>query len=128
LRITNKRRAAEAGAVIFILVALAIGYLPVLSAFRNETASRKFALRVGNRDNPDHVLVTASVLSIDPLKGDMTIRLNMEPKGAWVNADNLILKRDLTLFLNTASGSIEHAFLKGKPMSPFETTLALGDG
>lgn len=58
----------------------------------------------------------------------MALRLKFEPQGSLLAEDKFSLAKDLTLFVNNASGNPERLFRKGKPMSPLDVTISLYDG
>jgi len=79
--------------------------------------------------DPDHIEVFVKLLSVDPIKGDATARLEFVPHGALVKGeDNDILTRDLKLYTNSATGKRELDFPKGKRMNPTEVVIEMYDG
>lgn len=125
---SNKRRVIEVAVAFLILFAIVAAYLPVLNFYRGESARKDAELVVGNEKNPDHVAAYARVLSVDPLKGDMVIRLEFKPKGTFVSNDGFTAIDDVTLWVEAAAGNQERAFQKGKPMSPTDVMVSLYDG
>ena len=59
--------------------------------------------------------------SVDPNKGEMGIRITFTPHGVYAN--NGALKKELSLYVNSATGGQNRAFPKGKDMSPIDVTL-----
>ena len=80
----------------------------------------------GNDKLADSVHVNATVLGIDPVKGELSVRLEFAPQGALGGPG--ALAKDLKLFVNGASGALERPFAKGKPMNPTDVTVSLFDG
>src|SRR5262249_44123821 len=64
------------------------------------------------------------VVSVDPVKGDMTARLNFQPHGALAK-DEFSPAKDITMFVSSATGKQEHKFEKGKHINPVEITVPL---
>jgi hypothetical protein len=122
------RRVLELTIPLLILFSAAIAYYPVLRLYHSEAERTKTPLVAGDAEHPDHLTVQASVLAVDPAKNEMSVRLQFEPQGALVAGDKFSLTRDLTLYVDCASGSQERVFKKGKPMSPTDVTIGLYDG
>jgi len=77
-------------------------------------------------DNTNFVAVVAKVLSIDPIKGDVSVRLEFEPHGKLVKDDGTLAK-SLKLDINSSNGKQEVSFDKGKKMTPTEAVLNMYD-
>lgn len=122
------RRALEITIPCLILLAAAVAYVPILSLYRAEAEMSRRPVEAGVGKGAGWLEVTASVLSVDPVKNDLTIRLQFEPKGILLAKDKFTLDRDLTVYVNDASGNPEHLFRSGKPMSSLDVTLSLYDG
>lgn len=69
----------------------------------------------------DYVSASARVLSVDPVKGEMSVRITFTPAGALAN--NGELNQELALHFNSATGGQNRTFPKGKDMSPIDVTL-----
>ena len=122
------RRILEIAIPIALLATIVLAYFPVLNFYQSESARRAASLVVGNDQNPDRVAVAVRVLSIDPQKGDMALRLELVPQGAWADEGGFLAARDMILYVNNSAGSQERTFQKGKPLSPMDVTLSLYDG
>lgn len=75
----------------------------------------------------DFINLNMQVISIDPVKGDMVVRVNGDPEGAY-GEDKLTLAKDITIYTNSNSGKNELVFKKGARISPFEISVDLYDG
>lgn len=75
----------------------------------------------------DSIEAIGKVLSIDPIKGDVTIRMEFFPQGKFQKEDGTLSK---TIKFDTVSsnGKQEITFEKGKRISPTEIVLNLYDG
>lgn len=122
------RRTLEIAIPCLILLAAAVAYFPILSLYRAEAEMSRTPLEAGEGKGAGWLDVTASVLSVDPAKNELSARLQFEPKGSLLAEDKYTLAKDLTVYVNDASGNPERPFRKGKPMSSLDVTLSLYDG
>jgi hypothetical protein len=105
-----------------VLVLFLAAYFWMLASFQAEGEQRANGF-VAIQDEHDQVEITASVLSVNPTQGEMNLRLQFEPQGTF--ADKGLLSRDLTLFVDSATGNVERFFSKGKVMNPTDVTVNL---
>lgn len=112
-----------------VLLFFAIAFFVVLNIYKQEGEKRSAAISdIGERD-PDHIEVFVKLLSVDPIKGDATARLEFVPHGALVKSeDDDVLASDLNLYVNSATGKRELDFQKGKRMNPLEVVIEMYDG
>ena len=69
------------------------------------------------------ILSNARVVAIDPVKGDMVVRLGFTPRGL---ADEFgVLTTRLILDINSSTGRTEYEFVEGRTMAPVEVTLSM---
>ncbi len=122
-----KNRTVQIVIAVVVVVLFAVTYFGVLANFQNEAAKQATAVVAGDPNVADQVVVYATVLSVDPIKGDMVVRLNFEPKGAFATQDGR-LAQDLTMQVFASSGNMDRTFGKGKLMNPTEVTLGMYDG
>jgi hypothetical protein len=118
--------------IIFAIVGLAIFgvlYGLVLNLYNQETEKRAAWLSAGADTNTtaDRLDVTAAVLSVDPVKGEMVVRLDFFPKGELASADGWAATQDLTIITNS-SLKPEIKFKKGQRLTATDMTLSLFDG
>ncbi len=67
--------------------------------------------------------VNARLVAIDPVKGDVVVRLGFAPKGL---ADEFgVLTTLLVLDVNSSTGRTDYDFSEGRPMAPVDVTLSL---
>jgi hypothetical protein len=74
------------------------------------------------------IAVTAKLLAIDPVKGDLTARLQFEPYGQLQEPKTWALTDDVVLYINSATGRVVVPFKKNERMNPTEVTLSLYNG
>jgi hypothetical protein len=72
----------------------------------------------------DSVKIAASVASLNPVKGELLVRLQFEPQNDLLDEDDLLIN-PVTVYTNSAAGKSEVTFRKGESMSPVDTTVAL---
>ncbi|MBS2040481.1 DUF4436 family protein [bacterium] len=77
-----------------------------------------------NEETDDVVRVIATISSVDPLKGDMTVRLETSAEGNLVSDDGT-LKQDIHIYVNSVTGKADYPFKRGETMGPIEYTTSL---
>ena len=115
--------------LILVIIALAIflfAFIFVYNIYKKEGEKRSVFIETPSK-NPDHIDIFANIVSIDPIKGDMSVRLDFEPKGSLANEKGY-LNEDFDLFVNSATGKQGYNFAKHKIMNPVEVTLNLFEG
>lgn len=112
--------------VVGVLVIFAIAFIIVLRAYDKESEKQAAAI-TDTESKKNYIKVYAKLVSIDPVKGDVTARLEFEPKGD-LTTDQVTLDKNLRLYVNGATGKQEHTFEKGKVMNPTEVVLNLYNG
>src|SRR5258708_39248422 len=102
--------------MIFGLVGLGIfvvAYALVLKAYQLEGEHRAADISEAAGSEPNRVEVSAKIVSVDPIKGDMTVRLEFDPKGELTKDEGVTTARKLKLVTNSANGKQEQVFAKG---------------
>lgn len=74
--------------------------------------------------HPTRVEVYAKILNLDPIKGDVTIRLEFAPSGDLVKEDGT-LEKTIKFDTESANGKTEVVFEKGKRMNATEVVLGM---
>lgn len=74
--------------------------------------------------HPDRIEVFAKILNLDPIKGDVTIRLEFFPDGNLVKEDGTLAK-NIKFDTDSANGKSEITFEKGKRMNATEVVLSM---
>ncbi len=114
------------GAVV--LAVFIVAYALVLKGYKSEAEKSAAAVSDTGDKDPNHIDVDVKIVSVDPIKGDMVVRLEFEPHGALTSDEGVTINRDLKFYVNSAVGKQEHDFPKGKRMNPFDLTLQMFDG
>jgi hypothetical protein len=123
---TASRSKAAVWLVIVVVVVAAL-YVLVLRAYHQEGENRTAWLTAGATETAkDRLEIIAAVQSIDPVKGEMVVRLDLAAEGSVVGEDGR-LKQDLAITTNS-SLKPEINFKKGQPLSAVDVTVELFDG
>lgn len=80
-----------------------------------------------NKDSDDVVRIIATISNVDPLKGDMTVRLENSAEGDLL-ADDGTLKQDIHILVNSVNGKADYPFKKGESIGPIEYVTSLDGG
>ena len=113
---------------IVLLLLLAATYVYVLCAFKSEGENRAAVLSPNEKVGNDRIDAYARIVSADPVKGDLSVRLTFTPHGSLLAADGVTLSRDLLLDVSSAAGKHAYEFKKGKRMDPVEAIVEIFDG
>ena len=114
---------------IVLLLIFAGLYFFVLNAYRNEGANRSAELTADTaKAGENRIDVSGRIVTADPIKGDVVVRLEFTPHGSFASGDGGMLSRDLDLYVSSATGKNVHEFKKGKRMSPVEAVVEIYEG
>jgi hypothetical protein len=119
----KKRTVVEIIVGVVILAVFGVLFATALSSYQSETNSRTALAAMEAPKEGDYVSANARVLSVDPVKGEMSVRITFTPQGELSN--NGELTKELALYVNSATGGQNRSFPKGKDMSPIDVTLDL---
>jgi hypothetical protein len=114
-------------AVLGLLVIVAL----IAGATRSFLAESRPSVQTFRSNAPlseEGITVTAKLLAIDPVKGDLTARLQFEPSGKLQEPKTWALTDDIVLYINSATGKVVVPFKKDERMNPTEVTLSLYNG
>ena len=104
-------------AVVVALLVLAALVAVVLNLYRSEAESRDASIEPDTaRAGANRIDAVAKIVSADPVKGDIVVRLDFTPQGSFTSDSGVTLSRDLDLFVSSATGKQVHEFRKGKRM------------
>jgi hypothetical protein len=118
--------------IVVGLVCLALffsAFFFVLSAYNNDSTQRTTALTFGvDEKEANRMDITANLLSADPIKGDLPIRVSVIPKGSFAINDSPRMSQDLT-FVTTVEGAKSDGSLAKNKIPPYiDGTLSLYNG
>jgi hypothetical protein len=123
-KLSGKNIAIAVGLVVLFVVA----FILVLRAYRQEGEKRAAVISESGERDPNHIEIFVKLVTVDPIKGDASARLEFVPHGEYTPDEGVTLSRDVKLFVNSATGKQEHVFEKGKRMNPVDVTMNLYDG
>lgn len=121
MEISSKRRTIEIIVGIVVLVLFGLLFNAVYQGYYAETYSRLANIEAAAPQTEDYIQADAKVMSVDAIKGEMSVRITFTPHGTLT--DNGTLKKELSLYVNSATGGQNRSFPKGKDMSPIDVTL-----
>jgi Domain of unknown function (DUF4436) len=114
---------------IILLVVFAGAYVFVLNAYKNESNNRTAELVPDTQKaGENRIDVSGRIVTADPIKGDVVVRLEFTPHGSLASGDGGTLSRDLDLYVSSATGKNVHEFKKGKRMNPVEAVVEIYEG
>jgi hypothetical protein len=119
----KKRRIFEIIGGLVLLALFAALFVGAITSYQNETNNRTALVNMETPGEGDFVSASARVLSVDPVKGEMSVRITFIPEGELSNKGELT--KELALYVNSATGGQNRIFPKGKDMSPIDATLDL---
>jgi len=122
----DKISAKEIIAAVAILVVIGLAILFTLRVFTSESEQHEIIVSDIGAKRPDNLEVFIKLLSIDPIKGDASARLEFLPHGKLENDGDLT--RDLKLYIPSANGKTEIDFKKGKAIPPVEAVFSMYGG
>lgn len=117
------KRTTEIAVGVVLLLVGALLYGGILKLYYGETEKRFVTIYDKASAGPDHLDVRAVVNGIDPIKGEMSVRLEFEPEGAFQAADGYTLAKDVTMYINAAKGKQIETYKKGHRLSSVDIVL-----
>jgi hypothetical protein len=112
---------------ITCIILFLASYLGVLSLYNQEATKGTADFSWGD-SGKDHIETAVTVMSVDPVKGELTARLEFMPQGTLSVTDTYKVAKDLKLLVNSSTGKPERGFDKDKIMEPSDITVSLYDG
>lgn len=114
---------------LLLLIVFVAGYIFVLTAYRNESNNRAADLVADTQKvGENRIDVSGRIVTADPIKGDVVVRLEFTPHGSLASGDGGALARDLELYVSSATGKNAYEFKKGKRMNPVEAVVEIYEG
>jgi hypothetical protein len=114
----------------FICLALFCGaFFFVLSAYNNDSTQRTSAFSFGADDKEvNRMEITATLIGVDPIKGDLPIRISNTPKGSFAINDTPRMSQELTFVTTVEGAKSDGTFAKNKVPPYIDGTLSLYNG
>jgi len=119
--------AKEIIAAIVVLVLIGIAMFVTLGIFGREAEQKEVVVSDAGAKDPDNLEVFVKLLTIDPIKGDTTARLEFVPHGKLAS-EGEVLTKDLKLLIPSANGKTEIDLKKGKQIPPVEAVFSMYGG
>lgn len=117
---------------IILLLLFAAAYALVLCVYKSEGENRAAGLSYETEKldklDKNRIDAYAKIVSADPVKGDIVVRLTFTPQGSLLSADGVTLSRDLLLDVSSAAGKHAYEFKKGKRMDAVEAIVDMYEG
>ena len=114
---------------VVLLVLFAGGYIYMLSAYKSETGNRAAELAADTQKaGENRIDVSGRIVTADPVKGEIMVRLEFTPHGNLAAGDVGTLARDLEFYVASANGKNTQEFKKGKRMTPVEAVVEIYEG
>lgn len=126
---TNRQSKTSLIIALGALLIFAVAYVLVLKAYQNEGESRAANIS-DDTSNADENRIESyiKIVSADPVKGDIVVRIEFVPHGTFTTDDGVTLARDLQLYVSSATGKQIHEFHEGRRMSPVEAVIDMYEG
>ncbi len=129
MEIAQKIKIRRAAIAITCIALFFAAFFFVLSAYKNDSTQRTSAFTFGVDDKEvNRMDVTATLLSADPIKGDLPIRVVTEPKGSFAIKDTPRMSQDLTFVTGIEGAKSDGTLAKGKVPPTIDGTLSLYNG
>jgi uncharacterized protein DUF4436 len=114
---------------LLLLIVFVAAYIFVLNAYKNESNNRAAELTADTaKAGENRIDVSGRIVTADPIKGDVVVRLEFTPHGSLASGDGGALARDLELYVSSATGKNAYEFKKGKRMNPVEAVVEIYEG
>lgn len=113
--------------IIILVLCLGIigtAYFFLLTGFHQENQKTVHHFSSFKTLQSDYVKVTANISSLDPVKGELMLRLKFEPQGELLDKDDVLIN-SVTVYTNSAAGKSETTFKKGESMQPMDVNMSL---
>lgn len=127
MSISEKLSVRDIGIAVTLIVIFIVAMLFVLNTYKSESIKQAADISDAGEKDPNHIKAFVKILSIDPIKGDISARIEFEPEGNFAT-DTGALARPVKLFVNSSNGKQETDFAKGKRMNPVEVIISMYNG
>jgi hypothetical protein len=104
------------------IVVFCVMFTFVFRMYSEEGESKKIDYTKLPEDMVNYLGLDIKVVAMDPIKGDVTVRIFFYPKGKYVDKDDL-LTRKIYFYVNASIGKQEYTFAKGMEINPMEVSI-----
>ena len=123
---SNKLRWVASGVVIILFLIIGCSYGQWLKGMVQEkTKSKANALFSYDSGKDDSLDITATVVSVDPAKGEMQVRLECALNEALQDPETGGAAHPIDITVNAVSGKGEHHFKKGDLVGPIDFVTSI---
>jgi hypothetical protein len=127
MAISEKLSVRDIVVALALIVIFVVAMIVVVKIYRSEGEKAKAEISDAGETDANHVAAYVKLLAIDPIKGDISARIEFTPDGDFADETGA-LARPVKVYVNSANGKQEHEFAKGKRMTPIDVTVSLYDG
>jgi hypothetical protein len=110
---------------VILVIAFAAAYAFALISFQQEGQYRAAPWLIGDETQANRLDLNTKILSVDPSKGEMAVRVEPVPQGTLTTDGGATAATNITVYTNGATGQVERVFEKGKTISPFDMVVNL---
>lgn len=121
---SDKLSAKEIIAAVLVIILVAVGIFISVGVYTEESKPVDVALSDLGAKFEDRVEVNMRIVSVDPIKGDVNVRIELIPRGNVLDEQGA-LANDLKFYLPSANGKSEIEFKQGKSLTPVEAVFNL---
>jgi hypothetical protein len=128
MEVVGKKITGKEIVIVLLCIAILAGlFYFEMNSFKKEVEREPVVNLDNDETDPNNIILRMQITAIDPVKGDVTIRVNPDANGD-LSPDSITLAKDITIYTNSNSGKNEINFSKGKRMNPFEIVVDMYDG
>lgn len=112
---------------IILLICLGLvgtAYFSLLRSYQRENKKTILHFSSTQKGQNYGVKIMANVISLDPVRGELLMRLQFEPQSGLLDRDDVLIQA-VTVYTNSTSGRTEVTFKKGESMQPLDVIMAL---
>jgi hypothetical protein len=109
-----------------IIVAVVVLYVAGVILYNNSQNATAVSVAT-SVDTPDRIDAAISTSTVDPIKGDLGLRVVLVPAGAFAAGDGLSLASPVNLQVNSSTGKSAYSFKAGERFNPVDVVVSLDD-
>lgn len=104
------------------LIIFCIMFTLVFRMYSREGHSKEIEYIKLSEDTVNYLELDLKVVAMDPIKGDLTLRVFFEPKGKYIDK-NYLPTENIYFYANTSIGKQEYTFAEGMEINPMELSI-----
>jgi hypothetical protein len=119
----HRRHRVLVGALaVVLLLSFGVVLSQILRDYEAETSFMANTLVIPS-SAPDRLEVTGKITKLDPVRGDLLMRLSFQPQGQLLAPDEVSPTKTLVLDANSVEGEAQQFYPAGVTMDPLDITL-----